>query len=717
MDRQHHCTFARSHGAVLLGTLVLSVPVFAQSTQPPPADQELEAVVVSARRVSERLQETPASVTVLSSDTIEAAGARNFDDMALLVPNFQFTEGYRAGVPQISMRGIPNVQGGEAPVAFVIDGAQVAALDFVNQDLLDIANVQVLLGPQGGIYGRNALGGAVIIETKKPTDQFTDTLTVEGGNAGYLRVINTASGPLVTDKLWFKLTLGVHHFDGLIKNVDLHSPADWIRDYAGRLEILAKPTDSTTIDFVYSRTQGNEGIGYYANLTNYAVGNFKQFPVSYNYPSNDHRTLNTYVAKIDQETPLGTLTSISQYAETLSTVVEDVDWTPDPVALGTDPVAVKAFNQDLHLASRGDQSIQWILGTFYQWRRTANNLNVYYEQVPGGNLFCGCVGGPTDPASSIVVSNDLYKSIAWAAYGQATIRLPGNFKLNAALRYDSDRRSDVDLSIPAGPTNGISHTFGALQPSVSLQKQFTPDVMSYISFGKGFSSGGFNAYSDAALGGGAVQRLFPQETVLNYEVGIKSQFLDRRLTVNADVFHSDFSNEQYFLYLASPPARDIVTIRSVAYNGGELNVDYNLLRGLTFSANGGIAASRIKSNDPYQNDFHQRSPQANLYNTNVAVTYRRPVGSSGFNALYRVDYNYQGPICYDSANRYCFHSVGFLNARLGVENHRYTFAIWAKNIFSTREPLSFGPDTNGPGMSQQMVNQPATYGAQVVARF
>jgi iron complex outermembrane receptor protein len=643
MKRQHRQETQRFKAFLLLGAAFLCSPALAQTNQAAtPSDPALSEVVVTAQRVSEPLQKTPAAVSVLSADALETAGVQNFNDVAQLVPNLVFTTGYRAGVPQISMRGIPNVQGGEAPVAFVVDGVQVPALDFVNQDLLDIANVQVLHGPQGGLYGRNALGGAVIVETQRPTDKFEDTLTVDWGNGGMFRAVNSASGPLVPGQLWGKVTLEGHYFNGLIQNTGTGKPADSVRDFAGRVELLAKPTDTTTIDLTYAHTQAKEGIGYYANLTNYSVEDFKRVPPNFDFPSYDNRYLNTYTAKIDQETPIGIFTSISQYAQTQSTVIEDVDWTTDPIVVAIDPVTVKAFNEDVHLASPANQPLQWIVGGFYQLRQTVNDLNVYYEQLRGGNPFCGCAGGPGEPA---LLDNDHNNSLAWAVYGQASIPLPDDFKLNFAMRYDSDRRTDQDLSIPAGPTNAISHTFGAFQPSGSLQKQITPDLMAYVSAGKGFSSGGFNAYSDVVGSGGFVPREFPQETVVSYEAGIKSQFLNHHLTINADYFHSTFKNEQYFLYLVSPPARDVLSIKSVTFNGGELEVNYVPMDGLTLGASGGIAASNINSNDPFQNDLNKQSPGANLYNADLSAVYRQPLWGGDYNALFRVDYSYKGPIC------------------------------------------------------------------------
>jgi hypothetical protein len=155
----------------------------------------------------------------------------------------------------------------------------------------------------------------------------------------------------------------------------------------------------------------------------------------------------------------------------------------------------------------------------------------------------------------------------------------------------------------------------------------------------------------------------------------------------------------------------------VTFNGGELEVRYlPPIDGLTLNGALGVAVSNINSNDPSQDDLGKQSPSANEYNANIAAQYRQPLWND-YDALYRLDYAYKGPICYDSSNQYCFHPVGFLNARVGVENDRYTFALWAKNILSVRQPNEFVANAFATGTSLQQVNEPATYGVELTARF
>jgi iron complex outermembrane receptor protein len=709
--------------AILTGVLVTS-SANAQTAAPPAAqaaatapDEGLTEIIVTAQRRAEPLQKTAASISVLTADTFVTAGVKNLNDVSRLVPNLIWQPGNTAQQPTFSLRGVPTVTGGDPPVAFVVDGVQAPSLRFVNQDLVDIASVQVLAGPQGGIYGRGAVGGALIIETQKPTNQFQDTLTLDGGNGGYFRAVNTVSGPIAPDVLLAKLTLQDLQFGGLQVNEFYNKPADTLRRYAGRLELLATPTSTTTMDLIYSHSKGRDNIDPMQNVPPSAgLNDFSKYgPIDYINQSRNKWSLDTVSLKVDQVTPIGTLTSVSQYAVNDTLYTGSGNWTPAPLTAAYYPINSTAYNEDLHLSSAPDQPINWIVGGFYQFRQVLSNLSVF---VPtNGTQYCttfgfqaGCPGGIAD---SFVRGDDHNNDESWAVYGQASVPLPANLKFNLALRYDSDRTSDQDLAIPAGPNNAITHTFSRFQPAATLSEQFTPDVMAYATVGQGFRSGGFNSYVSSVGSGGLVPRIYPAETNTNYEVGFKSQFFEHRLTVNGDIFRTDYTNDQYYYFNKSPPISNVVTIKSATVNGGELNVTYLPVEGLTLDGSLGVADSTINSNDPTQNDHGKHVPDANLYNANVSAMYRQPIFGD-YGLLYRIDYAYNGPICYDSANTACFHSVGFLNGRIAVENNRYTLAIWAKNILSARD-LTF--INIGASNDQVIRNEPVTFGAEFIARF
>jgi len=685
-----------------LAGLAVAPAVSAQTASPttPASGGGLEEIIVKALRVDQPLQKAPASVFVLSSEALDNADVKNFTDVAKLVPNLTFDNYYRAGIPYIALRGIPTAQGGEAPAAFIIDGAQAPGLDFINQDLIDISDIEVLRGPQGALYGRGAIAGAILVNTQQPTDDYHAKVSVTGGNGDLLQAIASGSGAIVPGMLYGKVTIEDHNFGGLIQDHGLGKPADWIREKAGRAELLFKPTESTTVELTWSHTQGDDGGSYIEMVPDGGITNFKAYQPNRNLDTRDHRSIDSYVAKLDQETPFGTFTSVSQYARSASGFWGDADWTPAPVAVQENNITVSAVNEDVRFASPADRFYQWMVGGFYQYRDTVNFLNVYGE-----------AGGPLS-GLTLDYSNEDAKSLAYAGYAQGSIDLPLAFKLTAAYRFDVDNRYDNARNTPG---TGITHSFSAPQPSATLSRQFTDDILGYVTVGKGFRSGGFNAYADTLNFPGVVKRLYPKETALNYEGGFKSQFLDHRVTFNASVFHTDYRNEQYFLINISPPARDIVSLRSVTINGGEIELNYKPMAGLTLSGGLGVADSNIGSNDGI-NDQNKYSPDANLYTSDLAIEYTRPIGND-FIGLVRIDWQYKGPIYYDPANDYSYHAVSFFNAHATIERGNYSLSVWGKNLTDTRVPTVFNPNTFGPGIAGRMDNEPLTFGATVTAKF
>jgi iron complex outermembrane recepter protein len=687
-------------GSLRAGTSLLAVLVAAFVVVDDAAAQSAptEEVLVTARRREERLQDVPAAVTVLTGSTLESASVTNLTDLAKLVPNFSFDNYYRAGIPYVSVRGIATAQGGEAPVAILVDGVQLPSLEFVNQDLLDIASVEVLRGPQGALYGRGAIAGAVLINTTRPSNTFSNDFLASYGKGDTARFVDTVSGPLIADRLWAKLTLAARYTSGLIYDSGLKRDADWSRQRSAHLELIGALTDSTKIELRAGVVGGVDGASFLTMVPDGKISDFSLHP-SRNLNTTDTRELQSYSVKLDHATSFGTFTSISQYAHSLSDVLGDADWTTAPVAVQRNNITVRAVNQDLRYSSPTDQRIQWQVGAFFQHRKTMNFLDVFGE-----------AGGPLSGVK-LAGSNQDAHSTAYAVYGQVNADLGGGFKFTGALRFDIDDRYDNDRQVPG---SAITTTFYALQPQGTLSYQFAPDINGYATIGRGFRSGGFNAFTDAQLF--HIPRLYPKETTTNYEVGLKTQFFDRTLTVNLAAYHTDFENQQFFFVSASPPARNIVTIRSATMNGGEVEVTWRPLRNLTFGFGLGVNNSNIGDYNGTSLYVGNRTPNSYGYSGNVSAEYRFPIYQS-FEGLARLDYTRNGPIHYDQTNIYGYGPTDYLNARFAVQSNGWALAVFGKNLTNTRAPTVFSPAAFGAGVNGRVDNQPISYGVEVSWHF
>jgi len=661
----------------------------------------LEEIVVTARKREERVQDIPASITVLDSNAIEAAGVNSFEDMTRLIPNFTIHENYRSGQPFLTMRGIPTAQGGEPPVAVLIDGVQQPSLEFVQQGLYDVADVQVLRGPQGALYGRGAIAGAVLIDTKRPDDNFEARADAFYGNGDTYRLASTLSGPIEIGKLWFRLTGGYRDTSGFNSYVLYPSRnADASHEATGRLELLAQPLDDLSIALRGSHTVGADGASDYQLVTNsqlndYSVKNPQDYPIV------DRRKLDNVSLKVDWNIGAATVTSISQYAKTTSYVIGDADFGPLPLFEQIQHAEVVAINEDLRLTSNQTGPLQWLVGAFFQHRNSPTNLTVQTVQHNQAGL---------PDFFPVFVSDDFEQSRSYAAYGQAIHHFADLYEVTAALRYDSDRRFGKDL----GSGGAASHTFSAWQPTVTLKRDLWHGAQGYMTYGEGFRSGGFNALADVKVTGNSL--LYPKETSRNFEVGVKSEWLDRRLAINLSVFRMNFDNQQFFYVISSPPSRNIVSFPKTHINGSELEIQARPVGGLTLTAGLGVSDSIIDVSNEGGLYNGNHSPLSNRYTFNLSGDYRHALFGS-VSGLIRIDYDGLGRVYWDQVNDVSQGPVQTLGARVGIEAGGWTLSAVGKNLTDRRYAELVSTNFSAGPIQGRIPNLPRTYGVELTAKF
>ncbi len=687
-------------GATMAMSWFLASSALAQSGQTAEVAEDVASsdatgeILVTARRVRETLQSAPAAVTALSAKTLENARVGGLEDVAKLVPNLNFFPSFRQGGFALSMRGVPTIQGGEASVAVLVDGVQAPAPDFINQDLLELSSIEVLRGPQGALYGRGAINGAVLINTVDPGAALENHFIASAGRGNSVSVTNTLSGPLA-EGVGFTLTGSVRSADGLIRDTGLHEKADDSEQGSVRGKLVLTPRDSTRIDLTALYVKGVDGASYISILPVALLDQASSVYPSRNLRTEDHRELYSVSAKIQQETPIGTLTSISQYAKSRSLVLGDADYSIAPVARQRFGTIVEAVNQDIRLSSDASRPVRWLVGAFYQNRKTTQN--VFIDGDPAGAL------------SGLTLANQLNRSRseAYAVYGQVDATLPAGFKLSAALRYDIDKRRDEDLAVP-GST--VSDTFKSLQPQLTLSRELATDLNAYATVGRGFRSGGFNSFSVPQNIPG-VGRKYQAERTTNYEIGLKAQFFDRGLTVNAAAFHTEFTNEQVNRLLSNPVALAIVNIDS-KIDGLEVEITARPVDRLTLTSSVGINHSSIKT--ALYDGNH--TPLSYASTVQAGAEYELPI-STEWSALARLDYQRFGPIYYDPANTARYRPTQFVDASLRFQKGDLSIGLWGKNIFSEYSPAIYIPDSFASGIGAVIRNRPASYGIEFRNHF
>jgi len=664
----------------------------------------LEEVRVTARRRDELLKDVPQQVSFFSASEIADAQIDSFQDFANLTPNFQSFENFRKGVFNISVRGIPTVQGGEAPVTVLLDGVQVAGLDFINQDLFDLAGIQILRGPQGAVYGRGAIGGTVIIDTNRPTSEFEGSAEASyTSEIDEIRVTGTLSGPILSENVQLRLAATHTDQNGFIKNSLAGGGCDFVEETSIRARLAAQITDQLSMDWKSTYLDGNN----YASCMNFStdadpfLGNGNNFPedLPRDFKQFDDREIVTHSLVLDYVTDFGTLTSASSYQSSDSFSPGDVDFGPviQPVFF-ENPVKVDAWNTDIHFVSDGEGPFSWVLGGFYQDRETKNFLVVGF--------------GPPPIAPPFFV-NSVQQDIseASALYGEVTFQPSKRSELSFAMRYDEDKRESADLTVPG---SFIEETFTGWQPRATFSYDLSDNWMGYASIGTGFRSGGFNSLADTQAVG-LSDRKFEKEEATTYEAGIKGVMLYGLLNLNAAVFHTDFDNQQFFFVDTLNFARVVIAFPNTVVNGAELDLTYNPFEGLSFNVGVGISDGEIEDGGEFAPD-NVHSPNSHRYTANFTTQYVTPVSDTTSLRL-RGEYERRGPIYYDFAEEFKFPATTFLNAYVALEWDRTSVSLFVRNLTDERMPTFFGVDSGGPGTHQFFQNLPRRFGVQFAASF
>lgn len=683
------------------------------------AEMVLEEIQVTARKQTEKLSDIPDSITIFTEDLIETAGVRNVEDFLQLTPNVVAMQGLKPGFVTITSRGITTIQENEAPMAVVIDGVVVPAIDFINQDLFDIQQIEVLRGPQGSLYGVNALAGAINITTKAPTNELQGRIKAGFGNAGAYETSGVLSGPLIEDKLFFRVAANYRNEDGTLVNIYDDSKVDFYEEFGLRGQLRFEVSDSLRVELRGKYIDTKAGAVYNA-ATDAAfpdqINDFKNVVMDYNTPGVDERTLQDYSLKVDWETSGGgVLTLITGYGTTEDAVIGEGDWLPTTAThLSADglpgylfdtfqnwAVETEAISQEIRFSSSSDQRLRYNVGAFYQKRKRDIEL-----------LVGGGADGIVDPAQSFINDQDNSDSEQRSLYGQASFDVTDDLELTLGLRYDEDERSSVS-DVVGGPTP-VKETFSKLQPKASLAYKWDEDLLTYVTVARGFRSGGFNA-DDILVNGRLFSRRYEAEVADSYELGFKATLAENRFRVHGAVFHIDYDNQQFFF--PTLQGQILTNFPKTKIDGVELEMFGSLTDNLTVTAAYGVSNAKVQAADALGSFKGNHSPQVNEYTLNAGVEYTHPLGDA-LDLTMRADYERRGPIYWNVENTLRTPEKDYINLYLALNGGDWSVKAFAKNVSNERQPVEILE--NFPGILNAHARRPnleRRYGMSVEYRY
>lgn len=542
-----------------------------------------EEIVVTARKREERLRDVPDAITAFTAQDITRSGIQTVSDVASLVPNFSIVEAQQPGTEFINIRGVGQIRNGEPPVAVVIDGVQLSSGYQITQDLFDVEQIEVLKGPQGAVYGRNAIGGAINITTRQPGNELEGAVRVGYGTGEDFQAKGYISGALIEDKLLVRLSGSFRDFGGDIDNLTLNEKVNFDESKNFRARVIGYLSEQVSVDLRYTRIDQEAGAAWYSFVPPGASINETQ-PVTADVLGRAERVLNDLSAKIDVDLSFATLTSITAYSKIRSNLIEDFDFFPASLLEAEQPLRQKSWSQEVRLVSDSDGPARWLVGGYYLDTDRDLDSEIYFMPGAGGVLVPFPV--PERTLFSATRASDDNK--AYALFGQLSYRIVPAFELSGALRYDIDERSIFDRVT----LESFDKTFKSLQPKVQATYFFSTDAMAYLSAGRGFRSGGFNP-------NGRITRIYDKETNWNFELGTKLGLLDDRLLVNAAAFYTRINDRQVYNLDLITAAQTIANpIPKSEIMGVEADITARPFKGFELRAAVGLLDSKIKKYDP-----------------------------------------------------------------------------------------------------------------------
>lgn len=718
------------------------------------APASLKEVVVTARRRKENAQKVPAPISTVSGDELEAQRNYRVQDLQNTLPSTNVAY-IHARQSSISVRGIgnnPANDGLEGSVGVYLDNVYLGRPGMAVFDSLDISQIELLRGPQGTLFGKNSTAGILNITTKRPTFTTEASLEQSIGQRGYAQTKAVLSGP-ITDTLAGRLLLYRTHDDGDVKNLFTGSQLNGGTREGGRGELLFKPTgdlnvrviaDYNTEDSSYG-TQVLYGLGPTVNGVNQFLGRAASIGASpvtnpslyqVNLDSRQHVSVHQggLSVEVNDTLPSGfTLTSITAGRFWHFDPANDDNLNKPAIVNTGVSVNDHQFSQEIRVASPTGGPIDYVAGAYYFYQQLTNNTFAFYgpnadAMVLGRDI--GALDNTTSTAPAHMTTN------SFALFAQGTWHIDSRADLTAGVRgtYE-EKTADVNRNAPVGGAslgpaaqavrNSVIGAYASgdlhlsnVSPSALLNfgYKLAPDVLGYATLSHGEKSGGVNMAVSSAPTQGANSLIVGPERANNAELGIKSEFLEHRLMLNANLFWTQISGYQATSLVGTPTG--VISVLSnaadVRSRGAEIDLRAMPIRNLTLGLNASYIDATYTSyeNAPCPSEVAIPNPKATCSLTgrpvagaprwilNLSAQYQFHLArdiDEYFAAAYSLRSNQYGTL--DDSKYGKLPGYGIVNVatgwRLATGQHQWDLSIWARNLFDKRYYLASFATYNG----------------------
>lgn len=714
-------------------------------------------IVVTALRRSERLQSVPASITALGGDTLAESHISSSAELSASIPNLQTTSTVGENIPIFSLRGVSMSDfsvNQQSPVATYFDEVYKGSFPFIPIGLYDLERVEVLRGPQGTLYGKNTTGGAVNFISRLPQFENEGYLRLTYGN--YERTEATGALNLAfSDKTAARVAFTFGRRQGWFKNRAPGQPdLNEARNYAIRASLRTKPTDnlelvlrlSTSLDNpynygIYGRPLAN-GIGngvYEAfGLKSYFRTGLGLREIETSYGARRHQRTSSASLTANWDFADGlTLTSVSSYDRGQLHNPEDTEGSPRQV--NDNDIRARGYQaaQDLRIASSFDGNLNFIAGAYYNVEklRASTEYRFFTDIDVDGNGTINGADCAVDFFTACVYRNSfVQKKSTTALYSDLTIKVTDAVTLRGGLRYTWDRGrmsdfkaqafgkdgSPVVNTIPGDPVNfdattGREFSKGSFTGKVGVDFKLSPDQLLYASYSRGYRGSSFNSQAFFAPNELTVAK---PEVVDAFEIGAKTQFFNRALTLNGAAFYYSYQNQQALSLIGV--LQPLINVPKSQIYGAELEIVARPTAALTLKGAAGYLSTEIKRGVVSGLDLAgNRLPNAATWTFNGSADLDLfKTQTSKLEAGVQASYSTKQYFDLFNTERNAQKAYVLFNAQTTYRfaDERYGVQLWVKNLFN-KNYVTSALDVSGLGYDYFHLGEPRMYGITLDGKF
>jgi iron complex outermembrane receptor protein len=716
--------------------IAITAPAAAQDTQA--SEAESPDIVVTAMKRSESLQDVPISVSAIGGDVLQKGRVTQVDELVTRVANLQLTSIVGDNTPIFALRGVSMSDyslNQASPVATYYDEVYKGNFAFLGIAMYDLERVEVLRGPQGTLYGKNTTGGAVNLISR--TAELGDTSGyLNFGYGNYDRIdVNGAVNVAIGQNTALRLAGTFARADGWFENVvpgkrDLAGVDEW----AVRGTLVTEPSDRMRVTLRLSASrQTPTNYGIYAQPEDINRPGLKRRQIAANIDRD--RLAKTLSAALTVDYDLSdklTLTSISSYDYGKLSFYEDTDGTAGQLLEIPYFDRARQFAQDLRLSTDTGGPFDFILGLYYNREKVFNRTtfeigkDIDSDGLPGITANDCAVGLPLG-----CLFRNSFNQVkdSYAVYADGSYDLTDSFTLRGGLRFTHDKGAQrnfeanalgVDGSLIANliPRTTLRYSQDNLSGKIGVDYKLGDGDLLYASFSRGYRAPSFNA--QAFFDPSELSVAKPEE-VTSYEVGAKTQFLDRVVTLNLAAFYYDYKNQQFINVDPASAAQTLLNIPKSRIYGGEADLTIRPSRDFTVQAGIGLLSTKIQRGTVSGVDVSgNRLSNAPRFTANASVDWTVADGDAGRFSIHPT-IAYQTNQFFEVLNVPRLRQSGYalLSGRIDWQsaNGRYTVSVWGKNLtnkfyFTSRVDL-----LAGFGFDYNHVGAPRTYGVTAGVKF